>query len=444
LVKWRSQGYAAATWEAAGELGGAEDAAAVERFQQISVVRRACSRKEARLPQQKVLVEPPAFRPGCVLRDYQRESFDWMVRNARSKPARSVILGDEMGLGKTAQSVAVLEWLRLHAPPALRRPFLVVAPLTTLVHWQREVEKWTSMNAVIYGGSAEDKRACVHHEFYSRGAPRRAPSRDQLLFDCLLISYETLRRDAGLLGSLPWGVIVADEAHRLKGMNSATSTVLRESYRPGWLLMLTGTPVQNNLAELFGLLHLLDAAAFPSLEEFQERFCPGGVIEAARIPALTAALRPYLLRRMKEDVETIPEKEEVVVWVEMTADQRAYYKALHEQKMHVLLAANSRKNMPSSRNLLMELRQCVGGSARLLSLTLSAAAAATTPSCSPAWRTTTPPSARRRRGRRRPPSRRPATRRCWSAPAARCCCSASCCPSCARRGTRCSSSRSSS
>ena len=145
----------------------------------------------------------------------------------------------------------------------------------------------------------------------------------------------------------------------LKDANSATTTALREMYVwRKWLLMLTGTPVQNNLSEVWGLLNLLDAPHFPTLADFQARFCPGGVIDAARMPALAAALRPYLLRRMKEDVEDIPEKEEVVVWVEMTADQRAYYKGLHEAKMHILLAANSRKNLPSSRNLLMELRHC--------------------------------------------------------------------------------------
>lgn len=118
-------------------------------------------------------------------------------------------------------------------------------------------------------------------------------------------------------------MIVADEAHRLKDVRSATAVALASylQQRDAWLLMLTGTPVQNNLGELFGLLHLLDTAAFPSLDDFQARFCPGGVPDPARMPALAAALQPYLLRRMKEDVETIPEKEEVVVWVEMTADQ---------------------------------------------------------------------------------------------------------------------------
>jgi chromodomain-helicase-DNA-binding protein 7 len=193
-----------------------------------------------------------------------------------------------------------------------------------------------------------------------RGGARRGASTagNPYKFDCLLTTYDTMRNEGTLLGAIDWSVCVADEAHRLKALDSFTSIAMRQDYRFKWLLMLTGTPVQNNLNELFGLLHLLDAVAFPSWADFQEQFCPGGTLDAARAPALAAALRPYLLRRMKEDVEDIPEKEEVVVWVEMTADQRAYYKALHEAKIHVLLAGASRKNMPNSRNLLMELRHC--------------------------------------------------------------------------------------
>ena len=269
-------------------------------------------------------------------------------------------------MGKTAQSVSIIEHLRLNGP-APGGPFLVIAPLTTLMHWQREVHKWTKMNAVIYDGSAADKAECYAWEFFTDDAkPSRpgaklrpvAAGTHPYKFDVLLITYDAMRKEAALLGQIPWTAIVADEAHRLKDVNSATAVALRNQYVFKWLLMLTGTPVQNNLAELFGLLHLLDRESFPTLSDFEERFCPGGSLEASRMPVLAAALRPYLLRRMKEDVEDIPEKEEVVVWVEMTADQRAYYKALHESKMHVLLAANSRKNMPSSRNLLMELRHC--------------------------------------------------------------------------------------
>ena len=365
LCKWTGLGYSHATWEAAETLGSPADRVAVERYHYISRPRGPVHRTLWRVPPQRQLVTPPAFKPGCELRDYQRVSFDWMARNQRTK--RNVILGDEMGLGKTAQSVSILEHLRtVGATPG--GPFLVVAPLTTLTHWQREVHKWTHMNAVIYDGSAADKAACFKWDFYTDEAKPARPGAKlrpwptgthPFKFDCLLITYDTLRKEAPVLGTIDWQAMVLDEAHRLKDVNSATSVALRTQYWPeAWMLMLTGTPVQNNLSELFGLLHLLDRVNFPSLPDFEERFCPGGVVEASRMPALAAALKPYLLRRMKEDVENIPEKEECVVWVEMTADQRAYYKALHESKMHVLLAANSRKNMPNSRNLLMELRHC--------------------------------------------------------------------------------------
>ena len=135
LVKWRGLGYASATWESAASLSSPADAAAVARFAAISSPHRRAP-AEARMPPEGTLVAPPPFRPGCALRDYQCVSFDWMVRNMRRR--RNVILGDEMGLGKTAQSVAVLEHARLEG----KGPFLVIAPLTTLMHWQREVHKW--------------------------------------------------------------------------------------------------------------------------------------------------------------------------------------------------------------------------------------------------------------------------------------------------------------
>ena len=350
LVKWQGLGYSQATWEGQESLTCQGDAMALTRYQAAQQPRASRRSRPLALPPTG-LVAPPTFQAGCSLRNYQRVSFDWMLRNAAA--GRNVILGDEMGLGKTAQSVAVLEHMRMHGTCASGgAAFLVIAPLTTLIHWQREVQKWTQMNAVVYDGSAADRAACRAHELFFPGSKR-------LKCDVLLTSYDTMRKEAGMLGRIHWAAVVADEAHRLKDAGSATATALRQAYRYDWLLMLTGTPVQNNLVELFGLLHLLDPEAFPSVQEFQEAYCtPEGAADARRMPALAAALRPYLLRRMKEDVEDIPEKEEVVVWVEMTVDQRAYYKGLHENKMHVLLAASSRKNMPSSRNLLMELRHC--------------------------------------------------------------------------------------
>ena len=122
----------------------------------------------------------------------------------------------------------------------------------------------------------------------------------------------------------------------------------------------TGTPVQNNMRELFGILNFVDPDSFSDEAAFLEAYGDdraSGGITPAQVHSMQAALRPLLLRRMKEDVETLPEKEEVVIWVELTVEQRAYYKALYERQIGALMAGASAKNMPNMRNLAMELRK---------------------------------------------------------------------------------------
>jgi len=122
-------------------------------------------------------------------------------------------------------------------------PFLVVAPLTTLVHWQREAQKWTSMNAVVYDGTAEDREIIRDTEWHLPGGGRRRSAPHK--FDLLLVAYETMRKDeGGHLSGVGWGAIVCDEAHKLKNTESALFKALRGKFSARWLLLLTGTPVQ--------------------------------------------------------------------------------------------------------------------------------------------------------------------------------------------------------
>jgi chromodomain-helicase-DNA-binding protein 7 len=357
LVKWRGLGYGEATWEAASSLESETDAAHVARFElrdelkekkktYAGAVERA---KAGEKPPSKPT--PPSFKNGMALREYQVTSFEWMVGNYRRR--KNVILGDEMGLGKTAQCISVMEHVRttlLRAP----RPFLVVAPLTTLGHWKREMEKWTNMNVVVLDGNAEDRRVCEETEFYfSSKGQGKGPAK----FDVLLVSFETARRLTDTIASFEWALCVVDEAHKLKDVNSQTTqSVMDIPYE--WLLLLTGTPIQNNVRELFGMMHVLDPEAYPSWEEFQERFCDGGKeVDATQVMRLRDVLKPRMLRRMKEDVETIPAKEEIVVWVELTPEQRNYYRAIYEKQVHVLLEGAKAKHVPQLRNLCMELRK---------------------------------------------------------------------------------------
>ncbi len=104
-------------------------------------------------------------------------------------------------------------------------------------------------------------------------------------------------------------------------------------------------------------MNLLDPEKFPDLDDFCDRFGAGGTPTPEQVADLQEALKPILLRRMKEDVETLPEKEEVIIWVELTREQRAYYKAIYSREIGTLLAGASSKNMPNLRNLCMELRK---------------------------------------------------------------------------------------
>ena len=343
LVKWRGLGYAAATWEASESLlGNEEDEAQIERFRAFSNP-EAFERTEA--PRGKPV--PPTFKNNMALREYQVASFEWMISNYCRD--RNVILGDEMGLGKTAQCISVMEYVRKNLIRR-RQPMCVVAPLTTLGHWKREIEKWTAMNAVVFDGSAADREVCAEHEFYV-GNTR------EVKFDVLLVSFENVRRNTEIFEQFSWAMCVVDEAHKMKDVNSQTTASVM-SLRYDWLLLLTGTPIQNNIKELYGMLHILDPRQFHSWDDFKEEFCDAsGDVDAEQVMRLRDILKPRMLRRMKEDVEKIPTKEEIVVWVELTPQQRAYYRALYENQIHVLLEGSKVKNVPQLRNLSMELRK---------------------------------------------------------------------------------------
>jgi len=378
LVKWCGLGYSESTWEWVDELGGKGDEEALEAFR--AKTSAGATQKGKKSPPAAPF--PPKPNPDAVpkflgsreLRSYQLESLRWMMRNRLA--GRNCVLGDEMGLGKTAQSAAALAFLRQFCG---LRPFLVVAPLTTLGHWSREVSSWTGLDVVSYVGSAADRAVCRACDWF------RADDTSRPSFDVLLTSYEILLRDKAFLMDrrLPWAAVVVDEAHRLKtsssaargalvdvvasnnGRTSLTTPTSFDNNHKRWLLLLTGTPVQNNMRELHGLLNVLDPGKpeWSSEEAFFAAY--GGGLRAsappptlAQVRLLQEHLRPVLLRRMKEDVEkSLPTKEEVVVRVELTRSQRVYYKAIFEKQIGALLGGSSRANLPNLRNLAMELRK---------------------------------------------------------------------------------------
>jgi superfamily II DNA or RNA helicase len=357
LVKWRGLGHSEATWERASALEDSEaDKAAAARYHKLAEA--AAKRLEDEdTPQQLRELntkDVPDFLNGRSLRPYQLESLEWMAKHWCT--GSNCILGDEMGLGKTAQSIAVLQYQRQFGGNS--GPHLVIAPLTTLGHWQREIETWTDMDCVVYAGSAADRAACQKYDLFVPGSGGGRGRRGRLVKpNVVLTSYETVLRDASFFTSISWESVIIDEAHRMKTVGSSTRGAIAD-LDIGWLLLLTGTPVQNNMRELYGLLNLLDNVTYASEADFLNRFGDERTgMSPQQVRELQKALKPILLRRMKEDVETLPEKEECIIWTQLTLEQRAYYKAIFEKQIGTLLAGVSNKNVPNLRNLAMELRK---------------------------------------------------------------------------------------
>jgi len=178
----------------------------------------------------------------------------------------------------------------------------------------------------------------------------------------ITFAYSSFRR-THLFCSRSWKALIVDEAHRLKNIKSKLFEDLASVPRD-WCLLLTGTPLQNSTEELWALLHFCDPVSFGSREEFTNKF--GQLQDADQVANLHTVLRPYLLRRVKEDVEkALPPKEETILEVTLTPIQKQFYKAIYEKNTAFLFKGSKPSNAPSLMNVMMELRKCCNVSARI-------------------------------------------------------------------------------
>ena len=353
LVKWHSLPYSSCTWESCRTL--LTEQSAIRRYwaseQPPSATEHRVAANGTRPPKSsfKANAQSPVYKDGHTLRPYQLEGLNWLLFSWYNR--RSVLLADEMGLGKTVQSVAVLDHIWRHE--GIRGPFLVVAPLSTLGHWQREFEGWTAMNTVVYHGPNDSRDVIREFEFWF--ANENQNDTPLCKFHTLITSYELIKADLQILKRIPWRYMVIDEAHRLKNRDSALANDLR-TLEVEHMHLLSGTPLQNNTTELWALLSFLDRALFPDLEAFLAEF--GTLTEASQVDALNERIRPYLLRRQKGDVEkSLVPLEETIIWVEMTLKQKKAYRALLEGNREVLVGGVANASRPSLVNLQMELRK---------------------------------------------------------------------------------------
>ncbi|KAI7898024.1 SNF2 family N-terminal domain-containing protein [Cokeromyces recurvatus] len=354
LVKWNGLFYDASTWESEEDVKEMDSTKIIE-FQ-----------RNRTIPQEK-LPDPPK-RPNYTqfvkynqsqkykfdneLRSYQLEGLNWL--RFCYYHHRSCILADEMGLGKTVQSVAFLNdiYYRIN----IKGPFLIVAPLSTIPHWERAFKAWTNLNVIDYRGSILSRNLIAETEFYYKDIQSRTiPNRYK--FDVLITTYEMALAGTHHIKDISWKCAVFDEAHRLKNKQSKVGEVLK-SFSIDHKLLLTGTPLQNKLDELYSLLNFMQPEVFNNERAFFAEY--GNLQTAAEVEKLQALLKPIMLRRFKEDVEkSIPVKEETVIEVELTNPQKKWYRAILEKNFNFLKkGGKTNREMPHLRNIMIQLRKC--------------------------------------------------------------------------------------
>ncbi|KAH0628670.1 hypothetical protein JD844_010082 [Phrynosoma platyrhinos] len=247
----------------------------------------------------------------CInLRPYQLEGVNWLKHCYETW--HGCILGDEMGLGKTCQTISLLVILsgKLH-----RRPFLILCPLSVLNNWKEELDRLAPRLSFITYSGDKDERAKLQQDITSNNN-----------FHILLTTYEMCLKDAAFLKRFNWACLVVDEAHRLKNQNSLLHKTLSE-FSTDFNLLLTGTPIQNNLQELYALLAFIEPNVFP--KELVEEFVQYYHEVEKETKELHSLLRPFLLRRVKAEVAVdLPKKMEVILYHGMSALQRKFYKAI--------------------------------------------------------------------------------------------------------------------
>ncbi|XP_016526538.1 chromodomain-helicase-DNA-binding protein 3 isoform X9 [Poecilia formosa] len=304
--------------------------------------------------------EQPDFvtATGGTLHLYQLEGLNWLRFSWAQ--GTDTILADEMGLGKTIQTIVFL--YSLFKEGHTKGPFLVSAPLSTIINWEREFEMWAPDFYVVTYTGDKDSRAIIRENEFTFDDSIKAGKKAFKLrreapikFHVLLTSYELVTIDQTALKSIDWACLVVDEAHRLKNNQSKFFRRLND-YKIDYKLLLTGTPLQNNLEELFHLLNFLTPNRFNNLEGFLEEFAD--ISKEDQIKKLHDLLGPHMLRRLKADVfKNMPAKTELIVRVELSPMQKKYYKLILTKNFEALNSKGG-GNQVSLLNIMMDLKKC--------------------------------------------------------------------------------------
>ncbi|ODV59761.1 uncharacterized protein ASCRUDRAFT_81671 [Ascoidea rubescens DSM 1968] len=280
--------------------------------------------------------QSPGYING-LLRSYQVQGLNWLINLYEYN--LSGILADEMGLGKTLQTIALLGYLRYIK--CIEGPHLIIVPKSTLDNWFREFKQWTpQVNVLLLNGDKQTRADIVK----SRLLPCD--------FDVVVSSYELVLREKAALKKFNWEYVIIDEAHRIKNEKSLLSQVIR-LFTSKNRLLITGTPLQNNLHELWALLNFILPDVFSDSNTFDEWFQNS----SNNVQQLHKVLQPFLLRRIKADVETsLLPKKELNLYLKMSDMQKTWYKKILEKDFDIVSGAKGNKTRLL--NVVMQLRKC--------------------------------------------------------------------------------------
>ncbi|KAI8997113.1 SNF2 family N-terminal domain-containing protein [Pilobolus umbonatus] len=304
----------------------------------------------------KETVKQPDILVGGRLKDYQVKGLQWMVSLYNNH--LNGILADEMGLGKTIQTISLITYLIERKRQ--NGPFLIIVPLSTLTNWTLEFEKWApSVKIIVYKGNPNARKELQNEIRYND-------------FQVLLTTFEYIIKDRPILSKVKWLHMIVDEGHRMKNTNSKLTVVLRQYYHTRYRLILTGTPLQNNLPELWALLNFILPKIFKSVKSFEEWFNTPfntqgvadkiGLNEEEQlliIKRLHKVLRPFLLRRLKKDVEAeLPDKVERVIKCKLSSLQQHLYTQMKRNgTLYTSDVVKGKSGVKGLNNAIMQLRK---------------------------------------------------------------------------------------
>ena len=244
------------------------------------------------------------------------------------------------------QTIALLGYMKLCRNT---KPHLVIAPKSTLQNWLNELQRWVpALNCVCLIGSQEERSKIIQDEIESGS------------WDVLVTSYEIVLRESRILKKYNWRYVIIDEAHRIKNEQSKLSKVVRLLKSTNRLL-ITGTPLQNNLHELWALLNFLLPDVFDSADDFNAWFDTQKCLADDKdlVARLHGILKPFLLRRLKSDVEKgLPPKIETKLYVGLSPLQRQWYTKILMKDIDILNSTTGKLDKIRLLNILMQLRKC--------------------------------------------------------------------------------------